>query len=497
MAPDDRRNEGSDDFPRGGPIVQGTIRSHAVASETCLLPARAGRNGKRAEARGTKRRGALQLIAGREAPEIEEISGLAWRAPPTASTDVERTVHMGMLPMLQTLVVVAAVALSGCAATLKYAPVPAADIGRAEVAGYSNIRTWGNAAPREFNAAIGLKDVAPVGSAHAQIQKQESRLQNYLALSGGGGDGAYGAGLLVGWTLSGERPAFDIVTGVSTGALAAPFAFLGPRYDSKLEEIYTRFKTGDLGGPRLFSAALGGPSLIDSSGLEKLLAHYVSGELKAELAREHARGRRLLVATTNVEAERQVIWNLGAIAASANADSLDLIRRILLASAAIPGVLPPVLIKVTVDGREFQEMHADGGTIEQVFFVPRNTTAASKRSASAPARLYVIRNGKIGSEWQSIEPTSFKIASRALGTLIKNQARGDIERLYARARADGIAFRLAAIPESFSARSTEPFDKTYMRRLFDLGYAEAGRGYTWAKAPPWFGSRGSALGTSR
>ena len=387
--------------------------------------------------------------------------------------------------MLQTSVVAAAVALSGCAATLKYAPVPEADIGRAQVVGYSNIRTWGDASPRELNAAIGLKDVEPATLSRAHIQRQEPRVQNYMALSGGGGDGAYGAGLLVGWTASGERPVFDIVTGVSTGALAAPFAFLGPHYDRKLEEIYTQFKTGDLGAPRLFSAAFGGPSLIDSSGLEKLLAHYVSSELKAELAREHARGRRLLVATTNVEAERQVIWNLGAIAASTNADSLALIRRILLASVAIPGVLPPVLIKVTVDGREFQEMHADGGTVEQVFFIPRTTMASFKRSTPAQARLYVIRNGKIGPEWQSIEPTSFKIAGRSLGTLIKSQARGDIERLYARARSDGIAFRLAAVPEGFSATSAEPFDRAYMRQLFDLGDAEAGRGYAWARAPPW------------
>jgi predicted acylesterase/phospholipase RssA len=379
--------------------------------------------------------------------------------------------------MLRTSAIAAAVALSGCAGTLKYSPVPEADIGRAQVVGYSNIRTWGDASPRELNATIGLKDVDPTTFSRAP------RGQNYLALSGGGGDGAYGAGLLVGWTASGERPVFDIVTGVSTGALAAPFAFLGHHYDRKLEEIYTRFKTGDLGGPRLLSAAFGGPSLIDASGIEKLLTHYVSSELKVELAREHARGRRLLVATTNVEAERQVIWNLGAIAASTNADSLDLIRRILLASAAIPGVLPPVLIKVIVDGREFQEMHADGGTVEQVFFIPRTTMASSKRST--PARLYVIRNGKIGPEWQSIEPTSFQIAGRSLGTLIKSQARGDIERLYARARSDGITFQLAAIPESFSATSTEPFDKAYMRKLFDLGYAEAGRGYAWARAPPW------------
>jgi hypothetical protein len=185
-----------------------------------------------------------------------------------------------------------------------------------------------------------------------------------------------------------------------------------------------------------------------------------------------------------MEAERQVIWNLGAIAASKNADRLDLFRRVLLASAAIPGVLPPVLIRVTVNGREYQELHIDGGTAQHVFFPPHGTSAPLKKNAPAQERLYVIYHGKIDPEWQSIEPTSFKIAARSLGMLMKNQARGDVERLYAQAKSAGIAFRLAAIPENFGGTSKEPFDKAYMRRLFNLGYAEATQGYAWAKAPP-------------
>jgi hypothetical protein len=388
----------------------------------------------------------------------------------------------GMAPRVLTLATTAALALGGCA-TLAYTPVPESAVGRAQVAGYSNIRTWGDANAREIDAAINLKDVEQIELSRADVRKVGPTARSYLALSGGGGDGAYGAGLLVGWTASGERPIFDVVTGVSTGALAAPFAFLGPAYDKKLEEVYTRFETEDLGTPQIFSAVLGGPSLIDARGLEKLLEYYVNSELLAEVAREHARGRRLLVATTNVEAERPVIWNLGAIAASPNADRLYLFRRILLASAAIPGVLPPVLIEVTGDGREYQEMHTDGGTIGQVFFIPQVAKAPPRRNAKVPARLYVIRNGKIGPQWQSVEPTIFKIANRSLETLIKSQARGDVERLYVQAKSDGMAFRLASIPESFDGASSEPFDKAYMRQLFDLGYAQASRGYAWAEAP--------------
>lgn len=383
----------------------------------------------------------------------------------------------------QVLAMTAALALGGCAATLAYTSVPETAVGRAEISGYSSIRTWGDADAHEIAAAIKLKEVAPPTLPRPHGTKGRPPVHNYLALSGGGGDGAYGAGLLVGWTASRERPVFDVVTGVSTGALAAPFAFLGPAYDRKLEEVYTQYKTDDLGTPQIFSAVFGGPSLIDARGLEKLLEHYVNSELLAEIAGEHARGRRLLVATTNVEAERQVIWNLGAIAASKNMDRLDLFRRVLLASTAVPGVLPPVLIKVTVDGREFEEMHADGGTVEQVFFVPQARKVVLEKNDRTRARLYVIRNGKIGPAWQSIEPTSFSIANRSLETLIKYQARGDVERLYTQAQSNGIAFRLAAIPDSFSEVPTEPFDKGYMRNLFNVGYAEARQGYAWANAP--------------
>lgn len=393
----------------------------------------------------------------------------------THPKSADRIKPRAMVPLHSTFAIGAALALGGCAATLAYTPVPETAVGHAEVSGYAQIRTWGDTGAHEIDAVVDLK-VAPHAAA-----RPEGR--SYLALSGGGGDGAYGAGVLVGWTASGERPIFDIVTGVSTGALAAPFAFLGPAYDRKLEEIYTQYKTDDLGTPQIFSAILGGPSLIDASGLEKLLEHYVTADLLAEVAVEHRRGRRLLVATTNVEAERQVIWNLSAIAASNNADRLYLFRRILLASAAIPGVLPPVLIQVTVDGREFQEMHTDGGTVGQVFFIPQGEKKASRKGANIPARLYVVRNGKTGPAWQSTEPTLLKIANRSLETLIKSQARGDVERLYMQAKSDGMSFRLAAIPEDFSGISNEPFDKDYMRQLFDVGYAEASRGYPWAKLP--------------
>jgi predicted acylesterase/phospholipase RssA len=360
--------------------------------------------------------------------------------------------------------------LCACSQTQAFNSVPRATVDRAEVVGFSGIRAWGDAAASDLKAltAERVQGGGPV---------------NYLALSGGSSDGAYAAGLLVGWTAAGTRPQFAVVTGVSTGALAAPFAFLGSSHDAGLREIYTQYSTNDLGTRQVFSALLGGPSIIDSRGLEKLLARYVDAPLLAAIASEHNRGRRLLVATTNVEAERQVIWNLGAIAASGQPGAADLFRRVLLASAAVPGVFPPVLIKVKVNGRDYEEMHADGGTVGQVFFVSQ-TGAAQTKSVPIQARtLYVIRNGKLGPDWQATQATTLSIASRSINTLIKAQARGDVERLQTMAQRSAITFRLAAIPESFSAQASEAFDRDYMRRLFDTGFKQARTGYPWAGKP--------------
>jgi hypothetical protein len=375
-------------------------------------------------------------------------------------------------------------ALGGCSTTLALNSVPASALARAELSGFSRIRIWGDATSAELSAFLEVPAPRPLSLASGNVSGDPNRIgqpnpPSYLALSSGGSDGAYGAGVLIGWTDSGQRPEFSIVTGVSTGALTAPFAFLGSAYDIQLREIYTNYSTTDLGSPRPFSVLLGGPSLVDNQGFQSLLARYVDERTLAAIAREHHRGRRLLVTTTNLETERQVIWNLGAIAASRQHGSLDLFRRVLLASAAVPGVFPPVVINVAAGGRNYEELHADGGTVGQVFFVAK----ALPNTTGPRGTLYVIRNGMMSSRWQAIEPTTIGIASRSISTLIKSQARGDVERLYTAVTRSGVNFRLAAIPGDFSAKSTEPFDIGYMRQLFALGYRRARAGYRWAKAP--------------
>ena len=169
-----------------------------------------------------------------------------------------------------------------------------------------------------------------------------------LALSGGGQDGAFGAGILCGWTEAGTRPQFKLVTGISTGALMAPFAFLGPAYDHVLKEAYTTISDKDVYKAHKPLAILLSlvnikplPALTENKPMEELVARLVDDKVLAEVAREHRKGRRLLIGTTQMDAQRLVIWNMGAIANSGNPQALALFRKIMVASASIPAFFPP------------------------------------------------------------------------------------------------------------------------------------------------------------
>src|SRR5262245_20144549 len=179
-----------------------------------------------------------------------------------------------------------------------------------------------------------------------------AQARHFLALSGGGDDGAFGAGLLVGWSARGNRPQFDMVTGVSTGALSTPFAFLGRDYDQNLTQLYTETSARDIFTKRpILIAAVASDSLTDNAPLRTMIEHYVDSTMVQKLAEEYGKGRLLFVLTTNLDQSRPVIWNIGAIAASNNPKARDLIIDVLLASASIPAIFPPVMLDVTVDGQ--------------------------------------------------------------------------------------------------------------------------------------------------
>ena len=311
----------------------------------------------------------------------------------------------------------------------------------------------------------------------------------FLAISGGSDNGAFGAGLLNGWTEAGTRPVFKAVTGISTGALIAPFAFLGPNYDHVLREVYTETKQKDIFRKRGLLKGLFGDAMADTRPLATLIAHYTDRAFLDAVAAEYAKGRLLLVGTTNLDTLEPVIWNMTAIAASKDPRAPELFRKVLLASASIPGGFPPVMIDVGIDGTRYQEMHVDGGTVAQVFFYPPSLHVADIADAQVLARkrsVYVIRNARLDPDWASVERRVMPIAARAISSLTETQGIGDLYRIYTTTHRDGIDFNLAYIPASFTVPHREEFDTGYMQKLFETGRAMAVGGYPWQKYPPGY-----------
>lgn len=379
--------------------------------------------------------------------------------------------------------------LNGCSTVVQRNPVPELWLDDAVVAGFPNVRFWGDEQPEN---AVEIMRIAFERQRAAGLLYDASgnpRPAVFLALSGGGSEGAFGAGLLKGWSAAGTRPEFSIVTGVSTGALIAPFAFVGPEYDDHLEAFYTTTHTEDIFRLRALLSLLGRDSFSDTSPLQELLENHIDERFLQRVAEEHHRGRTLWIGTTNLDAQRPVIWNMGAIAASQHPRSAELFRGIMMASAAIGGVFPPVYMPVEVDGQRYDEMHVDGGTANQVFLYPAalDVKAFSKNHGiQRRSQVYVIRNARVSPQWKAVQPRLGRIAVRSVSTLIKTQGVGDLFRIYVGAKRDGMAFRLAYVPDHFDAESESQFDPVYMRKLFDFAYALAKEGYPWAAEPPGF-----------
>ena len=373
----------------------------------------------------------------------------------------------------------------GCAANLR-TPVPLELADKVEVEGVGKVRGWGDVAIKNIEQIVAERS-AQIRSQRPEMLKQRRRVVSYLAISGGGADGAFGAGFLNGWTASGKRPEFEIVSGVSAGALIAPFAFLGSRYDQQIREIYTKYSTDDLIQKQVLAGLVGGSSVSNTKPLAQLIAKYVDRRFLAEVARQHQRGRRLLVGTTNLDQERPVVWDMGRIASQGDKRALKLFREVLLASTALPGLFPPVYVKVRSGGKVYQEMHVDGGTTENAFLLPLHLDLKKidkRQGVRWRRRLYVITNAKTKPTPKIVESNTFAIAGRSIETLIRQQTEGDLIKLYLRAKENKIAFNLASIPVSFNAKSEEAFDPNYMKALFDTGFSLGKAGYRWQKKPP-------------
>jgi predicted acylesterase/phospholipase RssA len=376
--------------------------------------------------------------------------------------------------------------IQGCATLKPYNPPPQTNQDQIQVPGFTGVRAWGDE-PSET-----LKQSA-IESLEQEKAANNGKLEPVvyaLALSGGGQDGAFGAGVLCGWTQTGKRPQFKLVTGISTGSLIAPFAFLGPAYDHIIQKEYTSISDKDIYKAHKPLAILLSlvnikplPALTENKPMEKLVAGLVDDKLLAKIAEEHRKGRRLLIGTTQMDAQRLVIWNMGAIANSGNPKALELFRKIMVASASIPAFFPPQFFDVEAFGRTYKEMHVDGGVQAEVMLY-ENAIKPFTIGGQRDRKLYIIRNEQVYPQYKKVKYQLKDIASRAIDSLLKSQGVGDLYRLYTYAKRDDLDYNLAFIPKDFHATSTSEFDTAYMNALFQVGYNMAAKGYPWTKHPP-------------
>jgi predicted acylesterase/phospholipase RssA len=310
-----------------------------------------------------------------------------------------------------------------------------------------------------------------------------------LALSGGGDHGAFGAGFLNGWTATGTRPEFLLVTGISTGALIAPFAFLGSEYDDILKTVYTKTTKADIITSRGVLVALRNDGLADTAPLRNLLRSYIDQAFLDKVADEYLKGRELWISTTNIDSRKRVIWNMTKLAASKHPRALELFQDVMIASASIPVAFSPVMFNVEIDGKVHSEMHVDGGAMSQVFVYPPSIELEEVSEAEGGVRervLYVIMNARIDPEWAETERNVLSIAERTISSMIHTQGIGDLFRIYMTAQRDKVDFNLAYIPPEFKHVRPDDFDMDYMQALFKTAYDLSRQGYAWRKEPPGF-----------
>ena len=395
-----------------------------------------------------------------------------------------------MSGVLMIIFLMSMLSIQGCATMQPRHALPMDFAGKVDISGMPDIRTdIDNPDP-----VVMQKSLIDSFKQEGFVNPLGTKIYPVLAVSGGGANGAYGAGLLKGWSKEGSRPSFKIITGVSSGSIIALYTFLGKDYDDELGNFFTTNSTKDVMRKKNFFSILFGDSLMSSAPMAKKISSIVDGKLMAKVAEEHKRGRRLFVGTVNLDAQEFVVWDMGALACKGGSDSLKMFRKILLASCSLPMTFSPVHFKVSdATGELYDEMHVDGGTIRGVFYIDRltkNMEGAAKAFGIDPSkyrpRIYILSNSYMSPIRQQVKDDLIGISIRSLDTVVAAANNGDIYRLYATAKRRGLDFNLAYIPSDFKPNPKELFDKKEMQRLFKRGYDDAVNGYKWHKTPPGY-----------
>ena len=398
---------------------------------------------------------------------------------------VTQTIHLALL-------ILTVLFTASCAKEQIRNPVPADLQDVVDVVNIPGVRVWGDANDDPLHADVVQSILSESEGLFPRGPNGEFRYSG-LALSGGGDHGAFGAGFLKGWSDSGTRPVFKIVTGISTGALIAPFAMLGSRHDETLKEAYTTVTVDDIMKKLSVVRAYWRESLADNHPLQEMVHEIMTDELIDAVGMAHTNGQRLYIATTNFDAQRPVIWNMGAVANSKHPDAYTIFRKILVASASIPVLFPPTFIEVEADGKIYEEMHVDGGTVGQMFF---HGSSLNWKSALKEANgdedpidqsvLYVIIDGEVDPEHEVVRRRLMPITDRTIKTLIKVSAWSALYRMYLHAQVDGYDFKFVGLPNDYEPENKQPYDPVEMSRMFDIGYEMGEKGESWQSTPPGF-----------
>lgn len=388
---------------------------------------------------------------------------------------------------MRLFLILAAVCMTGCAILPRNA-VPVDRMADAVVPGMPDVR-----ARAGRNSPAMMSDLA---QSFAQESPADFPLQAdgrvhypHLVLSGGGANGAFGAGFLNGWTASGKRPVFKIVTGVSTGALMAPYAFLGPEYDNAIREFYTNTSSRNVFQMlSIIPQLLGGESLADSGPLRLTIEQTVDDVFLREIARAHQSGRRLYIGTVDLDSQFFIVWNMGAIAASGQPGSLELFRAVMLASASIPIAFPPVYIDVEAGGRRYDEMHVDGATVANLFYSAGVFNFMQAREGVGRGQgvedIFIVHNGQLLPVPGTTNRSLRSIGTRAFSAAAKAATLGDLFRIFAFSLRNATGYHWITIPNGVELAGDETFDPVAMRRLYDIGFGKSRDGPEWATVPP-------------
>jgi patatin-like phospholipase len=371
------------------------------------------------------------------------------------------------------MVAACALAIAGCA-TVTRIPYTQQEQAEAVIPGIPGARLWAD----NLAIATGRRSV---------VSRVPLKQPTVLALSGGGADGAFGAGLLTGWSARGTRPQFTFVTGASAGALIAPFAFLGAAHDETLRSVFASGEMANLLQSEGL-AGLFGAGLFKTAPLRELIARHVDAELLAAIAQEYRAGRRLYVVTTNLDAQRTAIWDMGKIAASGEPGALDLFRNVLTASASIPGVFSPVLIDVEAQGRHFAEMHVDGGVTTNVLILPEAVLVSGTPVFPPDARpkVYIVMNGKLSPDFEVVKASTLPIVTRSFETSVRANTRNTLLASYQFAKGRNWEFNLTSVDPDYPKPNSIGFDQSYMQQLFDYAYQRGRSGILWQSTPSEF-----------